>query len=61
MIRSGKPWVIENVEEALAWVRNPILLCGSMFGLETHPYPDGWRLERDQLSETSFRLPAPAS
>jgi DNA (cytosine-5)-methyltransferase 1 len=32
----GIPWVIENVEDALTELKNPILLCGSMFGLRTY-------------------------
>lgn len=32
----GKPWVIENVEDAKKWMRNPLMLCGSMFGLPIH-------------------------
>jgi DNA (cytosine-5)-methyltransferase 1 len=51
--------VIENVEEARDELRNPALLCGSMFGLETHPRPDGWRLQRHRLFETSFPVLAP--
>jgi DNA (cytosine-5)-methyltransferase 1 len=60
--RAGKPWVIENVDDPCVRkeLRNPIMLCGSMFGLETHPYPDGWRLERHRLFETSFPVLAPA-
>ena len=27
-----------------------------MFGLETHPYPNGWRIERHRLFETSFPI-----
>jgi DNA (cytosine-5)-methyltransferase 1 len=59
LIKTGKPWVIENVEAAGPWLRNPIMLCGSMFGLETHPYPHGWRLERHRLFEASFPIRAP--
>jgi DNA (cytosine-5)-methyltransferase 1 len=33
---SGLPWVIENVEGALPELRNPLTLCGSMFGLRTY-------------------------
>lgn len=31
---SGKPWVIENVPQAP--LINPIVICGTMFGLRTH-------------------------
>jgi DNA (cytosine-5)-methyltransferase 1 len=56
--RTGMPYAIENVVGAP--LINPImLLCGSMFGLETHPYPDGRRLERHRLFETSFPMLAP--
>ena len=53
--RTGLPYVIENVVGAPLF--SPVLLCGSMFGLETHPYPDGWRIERHRLFETSFPIP----
>lgn len=33
---TGRPWVIENVRGALSKLRNPVLLCGAMFGLETY-------------------------
>ena len=59
--RTGLPYVIENVIGAP--LINPVLLCGSMFQLETHPYPDGWRIERHRLFETSFPIssrPVPA-
>ena len=52
--RTGLPYVIENVVGAPLF--SPVLLCGSMFGLETHPYPDGWRIERHRLFETSFPI-----
>lgn len=31
---AGVPYVIENVERALPELRDPVLLCGSMFGLQ---------------------------
>lgn len=31
--QTGKPWVIENVEDAAPELREPLLLCGSEFGL----------------------------
>jgi DNA (cytosine-5)-methyltransferase 1 len=33
---TGQPWVIENVADALPWMRNPVMLCGAMFGLHTY-------------------------
>ena len=32
----GVPYVIENVEEARSHLRNPVLLCGSMFRMRTY-------------------------
>lgn len=29
----GKPYIVENVEGARSWLDNPLLLCGTMFGL----------------------------
>jgi DNA (cytosine-5)-methyltransferase 1 len=47
---SGKPWVIENVQGARLELRNPVMLCGSMFGLRT------WR---HRWFEASFHFAAP--
>ncbi len=47
---TGLPWVIENVEAAADEMRNPALLCGTMFGLEAQ----GHDLQRHRLFETSF-------
>lgn len=44
----GKPWVIENVRGAP--LVDPVVLCGSMFGLETY---------RHRLFETNWELTAP--
>mgnify|MGYP001616194455 CR=1 FL=1 len=33
---TGRPWVIENVGGAAAKLRNPVELCGAMFGLHTY-------------------------
>jgi hypothetical protein len=51
LMRSGKPWAIENVEGAP--LINPVTLCGTMFGLKT---PGGVELRRHRLFETSFPL-----
>ncbi len=48
---TGRPYVIENVEGARKFLREPILLCGRMFGLEavdTHPDATGMRLLLDR-------------
>jgi DNA (cytosine-5)-methyltransferase 1 len=54
LARSGKPWCIENVEGAP--LRNPFLLCGTMFNLKT---PDGAQLRRHRIFETSFPVLTP--
>ena len=55
LIASGKPYCIENVVGAP--LINPIMLCGTMFGLET---PDQrFELQRHRLFETSFPILAP--
>ena len=53
---SGKPYVIENVEGAKKHLVDPIVLCGSMFGLQA---PDGAQLQRHRLFEASFPLAPP--
>ena len=45
LIRSGKPWVIENVVGSP--LHDPVKLCGSMFGL---------LVQRHRLFETSFEI-----
>lgn len=44
---TGRPWVIESVENAARRLRVPLLLCGSMFGL---------RVRRHRLFEASVPL-----
>lgn len=53
--QAGVPWCIENVEEAAWALRNPVTLCGSMFGLGAQ----GCRTQRHRLFETNFPLPQP--
>ncbi|MFE5828712.1 SAM-dependent methyltransferase [Streptomyces sp. NPDC056508] len=33
---TGRPWVIENVVDAGPELRDPVMLCGATFGLETY-------------------------
>jgi DNA (cytosine-5)-methyltransferase 1 len=50
LIASGKPYVIENVEGAREKLINPIMLCGTMFGLQTK---HGSQLRRHRYFECS--------
>lgn len=50
-------WVIENVAEAREHMRDPITLCGTMFGLGTQ----GHDLQRHRLFESNFGLTAPSA
>jgi len=49
---AGLPWVIENVEAASEEMKNPVMLCGTMFGLGAQ----GHELQRHRLFETSFTV-----
>jgi len=53
--RSGRPYVIENVEGAREHLRDPLTLCGTMFGLQT----EGHELRRHRLFESNIDLTAP--
>lgn len=48
--QTGRPYVIENVRGAVPKLRDPVMLCGAMFGLKTY---------RHRYFETSFSLPVP--
>lgn len=50
ILRTGLPYVIENVEEARSELINPVMLCGESFGLETY---------RHRLFETNWNLTTP--
>ena len=52
LIDNGKPYCVENVAGARKELKNPCMLCGSMFGLRT---------QRHRYFETSFPLVAPAN
>lgn len=53
--RRGGAWCIENVPGAPLGGCNLVMLCGTMFGLQT---PDGRaELRRHRLFETSFSIP----
>lgn len=52
---SGLPYVIENVEAALPHMIDPVMLCGSMFGLGA----GGHQLRRHRLFETNVAMSPP--
>lgn len=60
LVLTGRPWVIENVEQARSQMRDPVMLCGRMFGLGAQD-EDGEPLvlDRHRLFEASFPLTAP--
>lgn len=60
---TGKPYVIENVEGARRFLRDPVLLCGRMFDLhayDTHPDAVGMKLILDRHRLFEFgNMPRP--
>lgn len=50
LVASGKPFIIENVEDARPVMVDPILICGAAFGLNTY---------RHRLFESNVDLVAP--
>lgn len=50
LIATGKPYEIENVENAYWDMKSPVMLCGSSFGL---------RVRRHRLFEASWNIPEP--
>ena len=52
LVKNGKPFCIENVAGAKEELINPMMLCGSMFGLRT---------QRHRFFETSFPVAAPST
>ncbi|MEU3514633.1 SAM-dependent methyltransferase [Streptomyces sp. NPDC006654] len=55
----GRPWVIENVGDAVPKLRDPVMLCGTMFRLETYRHrffeTGGWSLP--QPGHPAHRVP----
>lgn len=51
----GGPWIIENVEGAKRELRDPVMLCGSMFGLESN----GYQIRRHRYFESNIPLNVP--
>jgi len=51
LVTAGKPYTIENVEGARWHLENPIMLCGSMFGLGV------WRHRWFEISPCYFLSP----
>lgn len=56
-VRRGTPYVIENVEGAPLY--EPLMLCGSMFGLGAESQGEYRRLKRHRLFESPIELTAP--
>jgi DNA (cytosine-5)-methyltransferase 1 len=54
LIKTGKPYIIENVVGSP--LINPVMLCGTMFNLQTK---GGSQLRRHRLFETSFPVEEP--
>lgn len=56
MLRAtGRPYIIENVEQARIDMIRPVALCGSMFGLGA----EGHQLRRHRLFESNIPITAP--
>lgn len=55
LIRSGKLYVMENVENARFHLDNPLMLCGSMFGLKV------WRHRYFEIRPEPFALIPPCN
>ena len=56
LIASGLPYIIENVEGARWAMRDPVMLCGTSFGLGAQ----GCELHRHRLFESNMPIEAPA-
>jgi DNA (cytosine-5)-methyltransferase 1 len=58
LIATGKPYIIENVEGARAELINPLLLCGTMFGLCASNEAQLWRHRYFETSPILWFSPA---
>lgn len=59
LVASGRPYVIENVDDARPHLLSPLLLCGSMFDLHVHDETGRRWLKRHRLFESNVVLSAP--
>ena len=57
LVEWGGAWIIENVEGARRELRDPVMLCGSMFGLESN----GYQVRRHRYFESNIKLDVPMS
>jgi DNA (cytosine-5)-methyltransferase 1 len=59
--RACIPWVIENVDAPGVWAEmdDPIVLCGSHFGLGAVVGTQFYQLQRHRLFQASFPIPQP--
>lgn len=55
----GVPYVIENVEQVREHLVDPLMLCGSMFGLAIEKSGERFELRRHRLFESNVLLMAP--
>ncbi len=57
LVATGRPWVIENVQEARRKLNHPIMLCGTMLGLrvQRHRYFESPQLVLVALPDCAHR------
>lgn len=53
---TGKPWILENVERARAWLRDPVLICGAALGLTIEIDGQLHILRRHRLFESNVPI-----
>lgn len=59
LLQADRPYVIENVEAVRPHLTDPVLLCGTMFGLGCTCDGEFYQLQRHRLFETNWRMAAP--